>query len=55
MQVEYHDYYSISVGGVNISKDNVPKNTDAIIKQNEVQVMEEVNALRLWNMTSRFE
>jgi len=55
MQIEYHDFFSISIGGVNISKDNVPKNTDAIIKQNEVQVMEEINALRLWNTTSRFE
>jgi hypothetical protein len=55
LQVEYHDFYSISISGVSISKDNVPKNTDLIIKQNETQVMEEINALRLWNTTQRFE
>ena len=51
--LEARDYFSVSVGGRNIDKTNVIGQINEIIKQNETQVLQDVNVLRNFNKTKR--
>lgn len=51
--LEARDYFSVSVGGRSINKTNVVAQLNAIINQNEEQVLAEVNVLRTFNKTNR--
>jgi len=53
LQVEARDFFSISIAGRSISKDNIVTAFDAIIKDNEATLLQQLNQLRHWNTTSR--
>lgn len=55
LMVATREYFAVSVAGRSISKDQVPTHFDAIIKQNETQLTDELNWLRNFNLTKRFE
>lgn len=53
LMAEARDYFSVSVGGRSINKNNVINQFTAIIEENEKQLVEEINMLRTFNKTNR--
>jgi hypothetical protein len=55
LMIETKDYFAVAVAGRSISKDQVPSHFDLLIKDNEAQLMQEINSLRNFNTTNRLE
>lgn len=49
------DFFTVSVAGKSVSKNNVPAAYELIIKEYQSQLMAQVNQLRHWNTTNRLE
>lgn len=53
LMIEARDYFSVSVGGRSINKTNIVGQLNTIIEQNETQLQDEINVLRVFNKTNR--
>jgi len=51
--IEARDYFSVSVGGRTVNKTNIVGQINAIIEENEKQLQEAINTLRIFNKTNR--
>jgi len=54
LMIETRDFFALGVAGRSVSTDQVPSHFDMIIKQNEAQLLSDLNFLRYYNKTNRF-
>ena len=53
--IESRNFFSVAVGDRQIGKEQIPTTLLAIKESNEAEVIMEINQLRNWNLTDRFE
>ena len=53
--IESRNFFSVAVGDRQIGKEQIPTTLLAIKESNEAEVIMEINQLRNWNLTNRFE
>ena len=55
LMVEARNFFTVQIGERSINKDQIVEHLDKIKKQNEEDLLLEINQLREWNKTNRFE
>lgn len=53
--IESRNFFSVAVGDRQIGKEQIPSQLEAMRQSNEAELLLEVNQLRNWNKTKRFE
>jgi len=55
LMIEARNFFSVQIGERSISKEQIPAQLEKIKKSNEEDLLLELNQLRNWNQTKRFE